>query len=324
MENHATGSAVALAVMLVVTAALYAAGMYRRVRRVGALRARDSWRLAAFWAGLSALAVALSPQLDEWSDARFSAHVVQHQVLMLVAAPLLALARPTVCLWVLPQGWRRSLGRVIARFAHTVRRDAMAMALTAMVVFEAALTLWHWRPFYEAALENDGLHVAEHLTLLAAALALWSTVAQIRTAARGAAVLVLCATALYTGAVGALLAMSKTLWYPLYAVAPPLGLDPLADQQLAGLIMGISGTLICGVAALALAKGWLGGRPNAEEVRVARVRRRLDAWERTKKSSPELLLTHCPHHGRRRVRRWASSPPRARAQRQPVGWPPSA
>ncbi|HUP49709.1 MAG TPA: cytochrome c oxidase assembly protein, partial [Thermoanaerobaculia bacterium] len=75
----------------------------------------------------------------------------------------------------------------------------------------------------------------------------------------GMAVLFVFGTALYSGALGALITLAPRLWYPIYGSrTAALDIDPMTDQQLAGLIMWIPAGTILIIVALALFAAWLG------------------------------------------------------------------
>ena len=87
----------------------------RRTLTPARLEAEHRWRRLCFYASLAVLAVALSSPIEALSEKLFWAHMVQHVLLLMVAPPLMALARPWVRLWrALPLATRRSLGRSLA------------------------------------------------------------------------------------------------------------------------------------------------------------------------------------------------------------------
>src|SRR5690348_2423422 len=83
---------------LALIAATYVRGMQRFPRRSPHRRRRARWRSWAFAAGLTTLVVALVSPLDALADTRFSAHMLQHLLLILVAAPLCVAAAPVPAL----------------------------------------------------------------------------------------------------------------------------------------------------------------------------------------------------------------------------------
>jgi len=232
---------------LIVTALLYAAGYRALGRRAKAGRSSLRRQALAFTGGWLALVLALVSPLDALGGLLFSAHMVQHELMMIVAAPLMVLGRPLVTmLWAFPGGARASIGRGV-RVAWVRRAwQVLTLATVAWLFHAAALWLWHVPVLFETALAHPGLHALQHASFLASALVFWWTVFSPRAAAAGAgvAMLSLFTTMVHTGALGALLTLAPDLWYPSYASpASAWGFDPLVDQQLGGLIMWVPGGL---------------------------------------------------------------------------------
>lgn len=251
--------------MLAGAAALYALGVARLWRRAGRGRGVPAWRSACFAAGMLVLAGGLLSPLHAMGDRLFAAHMVQHVLLMTIAAPLLALgAAPGAIAWGLPRATRRGFG-ALTRAARPLARTGPATVLHGV-----ALWLWHAPAAYAAALSSDALHWLQHASLLGSALLFWQAVLGRRGRANpGAAIACLFLTALHTGLLGVLLALARAPLYPgQSAAAHDFGLSPLEDQQLAGLVMWVPGGLVYAAAALALAAAWIGGA-SAGRVRLA-------------------------------------------------------
>ena len=230
-----------LLVPLALTLIIYVIGFVR-------LKARRSlWRNAlVFLAGWSVLTLALISPLHEAGERSFTLHMVEHELIMLVAALLLPLSRPLgVMLWAWPRAWRRTLSMpgLWRRLANPV----LATALQA-----AAMWAWHAPPLFNRALAHPGWHIAQHLSFLVTALIFWW--AMLETPNRGLAALCLFVTSIVGAALGALMALASSPWYPAYAAMGmmPFGLTPTEDQQLAGLIMWVPGGLVHAGAAIIL------------------------------------------------------------------------
>jgi putative membrane protein len=239
-------------------------------------RTSAGWRALAMAAGGLALAAALMPPLHELVETRFSAHMGQHQLLMLVAAPLLALARPDIiALWLLPRSWRARVRWLARTAALRGTHSPLAAPIPIWIAAAAIVWLWHVPALFQAAVEHAPLHALEHLTLFASALASWWVALHGGQGTRGygLAVLWLFATAMHTSLLGALLTMSPRVWYPLYIALAGGRLAGLEDQQLAGLIMWIPSGTIHTAAGLALFAAWLhaAGRRAAHRLRARRV-----------------------------------------------------
>lgn len=237
--------------------ALYVAGVLRLWRRAGAGRGISRWRTAAFGSGVLVLAIALVSPLDTAAAERFSLHMVQHLLLIVVAPPLLvAGAAETAFLWGLPPRWRRGYGRFTRAAAGWLTSTDRAAGNRALVVALATGVLWVWHvpALYDLAVRNEPVHFAEHLSFLVTAVLFWMTVLRLRPgprAANGARILSVFAMALQGAMLGALITFAAEPLYASYRSGSGVAdLDPLADQQLAGLIMWIPpGLLYAGVAA---------------------------------------------------------------------------
>ena len=243
---------------LFATALLYARGL-------GVLRARaghrayraEAWCFAAGWA---VLAAALASPLHPLGGVLFSAHMAQHELVMVVAAPLLVLGRPVVpFLFALPIGWRRRLGGWSRDRRWSAVWGWLTEPLVAWILHAMAILVWHLPRLYGATLRSEAVHGLQHASFLGTALLFWWSLLQRGARTRhGAAVLSLFVTALYTGGLGALITLSETPWYAAYGgAAPSWGLTALQDQQLAGLIMWMPGGIAYLIAALALIGVWL-------------------------------------------------------------------
>jgi cytochrome c oxidase assembly factor CtaG len=124
---------------LIVLLGVYAAGLTRVWRRAGYGRGIRRFEAAAFGGGWLALVAALAPPLDELSETWLVAHMLQHELLMVVAAPLVALSAPMVAtLWAVPAGLRRHA-------LDAVRRRPIAQAWT-IVTAPASVFLLHATP----------------------------------------------------------------------------------------------------------------------------------------------------------------------------------
>ena len=213
-----------------------------------------------FWTGWFLLCVALLSPLHPLGEALFSAHMAQHELLMVAVAPLFVLARPLVALlWGLPFAWRRALGKWSKRTAILRTWGLLAHPMTAWSVHAAALWLWHIPRFFQATLDNDWIHSAQHVSFLGTALLFWWSLFYAHGKVRyGSSVLYLFTTAVHTSILGALLTFSSTIWYPVYtATTSNWGLTPLEDQQVGGLIMWIPAGLVYVIGGLILFAEWL-------------------------------------------------------------------
>jgi putative membrane protein len=127
---------------LAIPAAAYGLGMRRLGRSRPGVPARR--QAAGFAAGLAAVAVALVSPLDTLAEVLFAAHMAQHMLLVMVAAPLLVLGAPGLPLTVsLPPGWRRRLGRLRRQPAMAAGRRLVTRPVVAWGVHVGVLWAWH-------------------------------------------------------------------------------------------------------------------------------------------------------------------------------------
>ncbi len=271
--QHAVGAAggwapdVGPLVASLLLAAAYALGVRRIWARAGRGRGVRIAQARAFAAAIVVLLAALVSPFDAVADALFSAHMAQHLLLILVAAPLLALANlPLALAWAPPAGARRALARwwnarrAPQRAARAVTH-AVATPAAAWLLHAVALVAWHVPVLYSAALGNDAVHALEHVSFLGTAWLFWWRVAQPtgrRVLGEAAGILYVMSMGLLGSAMGALLAFSRAPWYPVHAAgARAWHTTLIADQQLAGLVMWVPAGLVYVGAALALAARWM-------------------------------------------------------------------
>jgi len=249
---------------MAVLAVLYSIGTTKlRLRSHGGLR-RLHTRACLFASGWIALIGALCSPLHAWAMRSFTAHMVEHELLMLVAAPLLVLSQPlAVLLWALPARTRLAVGRGV-RSAWVARPWRVLTAPVSATLLQAAvLWFWHAPSLFDRALRSDVWHAAQHACFIASSLFFWHAVAvghgAVARERRGLSAFCLFVTSIVSGALGALMAFSNSPWYAGYASlgVMPFGLTPAEDQQLAGLVMWIPGGLVHAVVALVLVRSLL-------------------------------------------------------------------
>ena len=237
---------------------LYLRGLFR-LRSVSP-HAFGTYPLACFVTGWLVLVVALVSPLHPWGSVLFSAHMTQHELLMLVAAPLLVLGRPVIpLLWALPRQATRRISAVAKSRCGEARGISSHYRLS-RGSFIVVLWTWHVPVLFQATLDREFVHALQHASFLFSALLFWWAIlhGRARAVGFGVAVLYIFTTALHSGLLGALLTIAGTVWYPIYdSTTASWGLTPLQDQQLGGLIMWIPAGLVYVIAGLALFAGWL-------------------------------------------------------------------
>jgi putative membrane protein len=222
------------------------------------------WQPLAFFGGCAALLVALNGPLHDLSDYYlFSAHMVQHLLLALVAAPLWLAGTP---------------GHVLDRLLDPILRSTAAEAivrtatrpLIAFAAWAVVLIGWHLPGPFNAALEGHGWHVVEHVALLASAVLGWWPVLS---ASRRLPALPYAAQLLYLFVLGipmtvvaAFVTGAERPLYPWYVAAPRVfALTPLADQQLGGILMWVPAGVVPLVAFTVVFFRWAAAEPDEPE-----------------------------------------------------------
>jgi putative membrane protein len=240
---------------------LYFRGLRRLWRESAVGQGIKRWQAASFACGWAALFIALISPLHTLGEVLFSAHMVQHEVLMLIAAPLIVLGRPLITfLWAVPMRWRKQLGRIGKAGIVETGWRALTNPLAAWAIHGLALWVWHVPALFQATLESDLVHTAQHLSFFLSALLFWWALIYGRQALMGygVAVLYVFSTAMHSGLLGVLLTFTTKLWYPVYReFTGTWGLTPMEDQQLGGLIMWIPAGVVYVIAGLILFTAWL-------------------------------------------------------------------
>jgi cytochrome c oxidase assembly factor CtaG len=245
-----------LLIPLALALLIYAVGYARLSKRAsnpppGAVLYLSGWLI---------LALSLTSPLHEAGERSFTMHMIEHELIMLPATLLLAASGAGgVLAWGLPRtlrqalggGWKSPLQRLWKRLTEPV---------TATAIQAAVMWAWHAPILFDRALDSFGWHIAQHACFFLSSLLFWWAMLHPRERGSGYGVSAVClfATSLIGGALGALMSFSNSPWYADYAAMgmTGVGLDPVDDQRLAGLIMWIPGGLVHGAAALALAYKW--------------------------------------------------------------------
>jgi len=232
----------AVAICLGVAAALYLGGLARMLSRPARRWPVSKWRVISFGSGLFIIALALLSPIDAFAEELFSVHMAQHLLLVLVAAPLIAISNAQlVYLWLLPLNARRWAGRAIVRIPGI--KHAANANMTAWVVcgaFVGSLWFWHAPATYDWALANRWGHASEHLVLLATSTAFWRVVVTSgeRRLSPGMMILMISLVGLQGSFLAALITFAPR---PLYAAYATNSID---DQALGGVLMCIPASFL--------------------------------------------------------------------------------
>jgi putative membrane protein len=263
---HINGDAHALspwdlaAICFLITIGIFYLRGSLRLRARGATHRR--LEQTAFACGWLALMAAVLPPLDALAAEWFSAHMAQHELMMLVGAPLVIAGRPfPVWLWALPESLRhRAAGAFQNRSLSTAWR-ALTSPILAWGVHGIVLWTWHLPAAYEWAVRDEGIHAVQHATFIATSALFWWGLLYGRygRAGYGAAVFYVFTTAVHTGILGAMFTFADRPLYALYSgTAAAHGADALGDQQVAGLLMWIPAGLVLTILGIGLFAAWLG------------------------------------------------------------------
>src|SRR5438132_9073330 len=191
---------------LILSLALYGIGTSARWRRARWRRGIRPWQVGCFAAGWLMLGVALVSPIHHWGTELFWVHMVEHELVMAVAVPLIALAQPGWALiWALPMAFRRRIGSAIRSYWLRAAWGALIRPGGATILHGAAIWAWHVPVIFEAAVVSLALHRLQHLSFLVSGLLFWSALVGCRNA--GVAAAALFATMLHTRILGALVAL---------------------------------------------------------------------------------------------------------------------
>ena len=233
-------------------------------------------RTIAFLLGLFVIAVALQSGIERYDTTLFSIHMIQHLLLMLLAAPLLLLGAPiTQILRVASPTVRR---RVLLPFLHSSPMIFLSHPVTAWLGFTVVLWGTHFSPLFDVALENRPVHQLEHVLYIASALLFWFPIVgadpgprRLAFPARGLYLLLQMPPSSFLAM--AVLFAPAPLYNHYATLGSPYGVSALADQQAAAGIMWLVSDVTFIVAILLVIGAWM----RQDERRTAEVETRIDA-----------------------------------------------
>lgn len=231
-------------------------------------RTAQRWRDASFYAGLAVLAIALASPIEPLSEQLFWVHMIQHTLLIVVAAPLIVLARPWIRLWrCLPLDARRRLARGLSQGARAAPLRALSRFLgspvPSFVAFSVVLLAWHVPALFEATLQSSALHALEHTLFFATAIMFWKQAIPsppLHTSLVAAQrVVYVIGGMIVSWVLAIVLALAPHPLYASYAhlTRRPGGISALADQQLAAGVMWVPGSVTFLIVVLVYVNRWL-------------------------------------------------------------------
>lgn len=253
-----------IGIALLIALYLYAVGPLRRKYQLADAVKRG--QVIFFVVGMLVMFVALASPLDELGDEYlFSAHMVQHLLITLVAPPLLLLGTPG---WLLQPLLRK---RVLLRIGKVLTHPFVAFFL-----FNLDFWLWHAPPLYNATLSNENLHIFEHMLFIVTAVIYWwpilSPVEALPRLSLGGQVLYLFLSGMPSVALGAGLTFIPPLYSPY--IQQPIrawGISPATDQQLGGLIMWVPVNIIVIVIVSILFIRWMQAQDEKQRLQEAQM-----------------------------------------------------
>jgi putative membrane protein len=233
------------------------------------------WRTVAFVGGLATIVLALASPIDVWADKLQWAHMVQHVLLLLVAPPLLALARPWNRMWRgFPLGFRREVAHEFTqgRGSDAFRRTARFLGdpVPSWLLFSITLVFWHIPFAYDATLRSPLVHAAEHALFFGTGLLFWTRVIDSppwrSPLAEGARAAYVASAMVVSWLLAIVLALSTSPLYAPYAAeaSRPGGITALADQQLAAGVMWVPGSIPFAIAIMFAIYRWLEPKSSGE------------------------------------------------------------
>jgi putative membrane protein len=250
--------------------ALHVAGERRAARILRRPRdRRDRQRAWCFYAGLLTIVISLAGPIDSSAGQLFWVHMIQHVLLLTVAAPLIVMGAPWMSMWrPLPLDFRRAVAKELARANWTAPLRAAGRALGrprgAWIAFSVNLSLWHIPVLYDLTLRHIAVHALEHTTFMTFGILLWAQVLaspplrlRLRIDHR---VYYILSSSLVGWILSLVLAFAPTPLYSVYAhiANRPGGISALADQQIAAGIMLVPGSLTMSIFVFIGLYRWLG------------------------------------------------------------------
>lgn len=249
-------------IYVVPAAALYALGSRPKARRPSALQA------VSFYAGLLAIVIAVDSPIDTYADQLLWVHMLQHIILLTAAPPLILLGRPWPTMWrALPLGSRTVLARGVAGSQLAAPLRALSRPLAAWILFNATIVVWHIPGPYDLTERSGLVHACEHAAFFFFGLLFWARVTDVgplRPHLGWPARIAYIVGAMIVGWVLAIVfVVAPEPIYQHYAdlTSRPGGISAITDQQLAGGMMWVGGSIAFTIALLIGLYKWVAPEP---------------------------------------------------------------
>ena len=161
-------------IALTLSLGLYVIGLSRLWQSAGRGHGISPGSAVSFFAGWLSLFIALIGPFHTMSEALFSAHMTQHEILMLISAPLIIMGRPQIAgVWALPKDWRSVIGSVTNGTRFSTSWKLISGSFAAFIIHAGALWIWHVPALFDATLENAWIHALQHACFFGTALLFW-------------------------------------------------------------------------------------------------------------------------------------------------------
>ena len=238
--------------------------------RIAPGEAFTPWRFFSFILGLITTYMTVGSPLDQIGEQfLFTAHMVQHELLIYIIPPLLLWGTPVwLADWLLKP---KAVLKVWKFLAHPV---------PAGVLFTFVFSIWHIPGLYEAALKSKPIHLLEHVTMFVTAFMMWQPLLSRSTLVPpipyGAQMLFVFVLMVGQLPVFAFLTLSDEVFYPTYEFAPRLeflAIPPLRDQVLGGIIMKICNMVFSLIIFGTAWYGWVKRSESEAAIQIAKVKK---------------------------------------------------
>ena len=253
---------------LLASATLYFIGAARLLLRSHTSRTVRKSHFVLFATGWLTLAGALISPLHSLGERLFTVHMIEHEIIMAISAPVIVMARPIgTMMWAFSRRARLVLRSILIASAVRAGWRWLSAPRVATLLHGIAIWAWHAPPLFDAAVTNVVLHRLQHLSFFVTAILFWWAIFYCRD--RGIAAWDVFITMLHTSVLGALISLGPRVLYHVQTEhAQTWGLLPLEDQQLAGIVMWVpAGTIYAGVAIWLVAE-WIKTSNIAERANV--------------------------------------------------------
>jgi cytochrome c oxidase assembly factor CtaG len=248
------------------------------VHRVNRLQPRHQWSMgktAAFIGGLLVTGVAIFSFIGVYDGELFWDHMVQHLLLIMVAAPFFAMGSPIDLAWRATTGKTRVLAKRLLR--SRVAR-VVGHPLIAFVLYAVMIPITHLTSFYNYTLLHESVHNAEHLIFLGVGYLFWRQVfgsdPNDHKMYPGMQLLYLAFAIPIDTFTGLSLNSASHELFPAYlAQHRTWGPSLLSDLHMGGVIMWVGGDTLMFLPFFPIGLRWL----HLEERRAKRIDRQLDA-----------------------------------------------